>query len=361
MRFNRVLTGFTLALLLQVTAAHADYQITQVAAGLNTPWSVDFFTNGDYLVTERRGNLLRVKSDGSTSQISGTPSTYFAGQGGFFDALIRSEGDTVWVYLSYAKGTPDANGTAIYKARLKGDTLVDGSDIFWAKTLKDTPQHYGGKLAFGPNETLFVTTGDGFDYRESAQDKQSELGKVIRIKLDGSTPQDNPFKGELSERIWSYGHRNPQGLAFDPATGELYQHEHGPKGGDEINLIQRGADYGWPLATYGVNYSGALVSPFTEYKGTNQPVTYWVPSIAPSGFAVYRGEAFPDWQGDLLVGALVDREVRRLRVEAGKVTEQESLFSELGERIRDVRISPSGFIYLVTDGTDGALYRVSPK
>jgi aldose sugar dehydrogenase len=350
-----------LSSLYNVTLQAQPYTILEVATDLSHPWSVDFLPNGNYLVTERGGRLLRIDPDGNTTSIDGVPDTYFAGQGGFFDVLIGpTDTNGTQIYLSYAKGTPDANGTAIHSARLVGNSLADGSDILWSKTLKDTPPHYGGKMTFGPDQTLFITTGDGFDYRESSQDTRSELGKVLRINLDGSVPDSNPFQGELSDRIWSYGHRNPQGLAFDSSTGVLYLHEHGPKGGDEINIIERSQNYGWPLASYGVNYSGALVSPYTEYLGTKQPEHYWTPSIAPSGLMVYRGALFPQWQGSLFVGALVNRDVRRLDL-SGQQTEEEVLFSELGERIRDVRQGPDGAIYLVTDGPSGRLLRVTPS
>ena len=359
MSIRRCLKQMACILAFLSTPVFADYKLTEVASGLDHPWSVAFLPNGDHLVTERPGQLLRVAKDGTVTTIKGVPTTYFAGQGGFFDVLTQTTNTGTRVYLSYAKGKPEANGTAVYAADLVGTELKNGRDIFWAKTLKDTPQHYGGRMVFGQDNTLFITTGDGFDYRESAQDKRSELGKVLRITLDGSVADGNPFKGELSERIWSYGHRNPQGLAIDSANGNLYLHEHGPKGGDEINRIERGNNYGWPLATYGVNYSGARVSPYTEYPGTQQPIHYWTPSIGPSGFAIYRGALFPEWQGDLFVGALVDREVRRLVLKDGSITSEQSVFPEIRERIRDIRVGPEGALYIVTDGANGRIIKVS--
>lgn len=339
----------------------ADYQLTEIASDLDNPWSIAFLPNGDYLVTERPGRLLRIAKTGGKTIVSGVPDTYFAGQGGFFDVLAKQSDEGITVYLSYAKGSPEANGTAIFTADLINNELRNGRDILWATTLKDTPQHYGGRMIFGPDDTLFITTGDGFDYRESAQDKRSELGKVVRIRLDGSVPSDNPFKGELSERIWSYGHRNPQGLAIDSVDGTLYLHEHGPKGGDEINRIERGNNYGWPLATYGVNYSGARVSPYTEYPGTQQPIHHWTPSIGPSGFAIYRGDMFPEWQGHVFVGALVDREVRRLKLDGGTITSERAVFPEIRDRIRDIRVGPEGALYIVTDGTNGRIIKITKK
>ncbi|MEK9822222.1 MAG: PQQ-dependent sugar dehydrogenase, partial [Gammaproteobacteria bacterium] len=231
--------------------------------------------------------------------------------------------------------------------------------IYSAAPTKDTPQHYGGKILFLPDGTMMVTTGDGFEYREAPQDTSSHLGKVIRMNRDGTAPADNPFvNGGGDPLVYSYGHRNPQGLALHPGTGEVYLHEHGPKGGDEVNLIKAGANYGWPAVTWGENYSGAYVSPLKQYPGITDPLHVWTPSIAPSGLAVYSGPVFPEWEGDLLVGALVDREVRRLVIENGKITQEESLFSELGERIRDVRVSPTGNIYLLTDSDAGSVLRV---
>ncbi|EGG28588.1 PQQ-dependent oxidoreductase, gdhB family [Aequoribacter fuscus] len=359
MSIRRCLKQMVCVLAFLSAPVFADYQLTEVASGLDHPWSVAFLPNGDHLVTERPGQLLRVAKDGTVTTITGVPTTYFAGQGGFFDVLTQTTNTGTRVYLSYAKGKPEANGTAVYAADLVGTELKNGRDIFWAKTLKDTPQHYGGRMVFGQNETLFITTGDGFDYRESAQDKRSELGKVVRINLDGSLPDDNPFRGELSERIWTYGHRNPQGLAIDSADGALYLHEHGPKGGDEINRIERGNNYGWPLATYGVNYSGARVSPYTEYSGTQQPIHHWTPSIGPSGFAIYRGDMFPEWQGNLFVGALVNREVRRLTLKNGRIDSEQAAFPEIRDRIRDIRVSPEGALYVVTDGENGRIIKVT--
>ncbi|MEX2327134.1 MAG: PQQ-dependent sugar dehydrogenase, partial [Pseudomonadales bacterium] len=222
--------------------------------------------------------------------------------------------------------------------------------------------HYGGKMLFLADDTLLLTTGDGFEYREAAQDKFSQLGKVLRLNRDGSVPADNPFaNGEQGNPyVYSYGHRNPQGLALDTRTNTIYLHEHGPKGGDELNRLLPGKNYGWPAVTHGINYSGAYVSPLQEAPGVTGALTWWVPSIAPSGLAYYDASVFPDWQGDLFVGALVDRDVKHLELENGEVKNQRSLFSELGERIREVRVGPDGFIYLLTDSNQGALIRVTP-
>jgi aldose sugar dehydrogenase len=345
--------------------AEDDYELTTVAEGLELPWGLAFLPDGTMLVTERPGRLRRVAADGSVSPpLQGVPEVFFRGQGGLLDVVLHPQFEANrLVYLSYAHGDARANGTRIARARLGAEGLEALEVIFTAEPAKDTPQHYGGSMAFMADGTLLLTTGDGFDYREEAQNIGGMLGKTIRIGDDGSIPPDNPFVGraDAAAAVWTYGHRNPQGLAVDPATGAVYQHEHGPRGGDELNLLRPGRNYGWPAITHGKDYSGALVSPLTAHPGMEQPVTYWVPSIAPSGLAIYRADAFPEWQGDLFVGALVDREVRRLRLRDGEVVEQQALFADLGERIRNVRVGPDGHLYLVTDSEQGRLLRVDRR
>ena len=341
--------------------AVADYTLTTVADKLDNPWSVAQLPDRSFLITERTGQLLRVAPDGTRISIAGVPPSYFAGQGGLLDVVLHPQfASNQVIYLSYAHGTPEANGTAITRAVLGDNRLENAEQILLVKPLKDTPQHYGGKMLFLPDGSLLLTTGEGFDYREAAQDLSSELGKILRISDDGSVPADNPFSASQSQRIWTYGHRNPQGLVLDGDTGQVYLHEHGPRGGDEINVIAPGLNYGWPAITYGRDYSGAHVSPFTEADGMEQPLLYWVPSIAPSGMAWYGADVFPEWRGDLMIGALVDKEVRRVDIEDGQVIGEQSLFKELDARIRDVRVGIDGHLYLLTDGEDGKLIKVSP-
>ena len=338
------------------------YVVEEVATGLDFPWSVAFLPGGDYLVAERSGRLQRI-SNGERVEIGGLPDTYVAGQGGYFDIVLDPGfGENRLVYLSFADGSKRSNRTAIFRGRLEADRVTGGELILRVEPEKNTAHHYGGRMAFLPDGTLLVTTGEGFTFRDQAQSLDSQFGKTLRIRSDGSIPADNPFRsrGGRAAKIWTWGHRNPQGLAIDPATGAVWLHEHGPRGGDEVNLLEPGRNYGWPAITYGVDYSGARISPYTEYEGMEQPVTYWDPSIAPSGLTVYRGSAFPDWEGNLFVGALKDREVRRLVIANGEVIEEETLFSELGERIRDVRSGPDGFLYLLTDSGEGRLLRVRP-
>jgi glucose/arabinose dehydrogenase len=353
-------------LLVTPTAEALEYRLTPIVEGLNYPWGLTELPDGSLLVTERPGNLKRVSTAGDVSAISGVPEVFFAenGQSGLFDVLPDPDFTTNgYIYLAYAEGDRRSNATTVARARLTGSTLTDVSVIFSVTPRKRLPQHFGGKLAFLPDGTLLLTTGEGFDYREAAQDTHALLGKTIRIHTDGSIPEDNPFADgeEGHPAVWTYGHRNPQGLVADGVSGTVYLHEHGPKGGDEVNVLRPGKNYGWPAITYGMDYSGAYVSPFTEHPDMVQPIKYWVPSIAPSGFALYRGGMFPELTGNLLVGALVDREVRRLELGAnGRITES-ALFSELESRIRDVRVAADGSIYLVTDGNPGSIVRVTAE
>jgi glucose/arabinose dehydrogenase len=270
---------------------------------------------------------------------------YFAGQGGLFDVVLhpRFEANSL-VYLSYAEGGKNDNGTAVARGRLQEGALENVEVIFRNFTRKDTPVHYGGRLAFLPDGTLLLTTGDGFDYREAAQDIDSGLGKVLRMNDDGTAAPGNPFPG--SPYVYSYGHRNPQGLAVSSA-GRIWLHEHGPKGGDELNLIKAGKNYGWPAITYGMDYSGAIISPYTEWEGMEQPLYEWTPSIAPSGLAIYEAGLFPEWKGDLFIGALVEREVRRIELRPDGSSREQELFSEISARVRDVRVGPGGALFIL--------------
>ncbi len=362
--FVRILIALTLLVSSHVLADDMPpYKIETVVGGLSHPWSITFLPGGDYLVSEKSGSLRRVSPDGRAGNaIGGVPETYFASQGGFFDVVLDpayEENQTI--YLSFAYGTPEANGTRIVRATLGESSLSDVEPIFTVSPLKDTPVHYGGKIAFLPDGTLLMTTGDGFNYREQPMNPASQLGKTIRINTDGSVPPDNPFVDDESANpaIFTLGHRNPQGLAVD-GDGRIWLHEHGAQGGDELNLLKPGANYGWPATTYGVNYSGAYVSPFRTAPGIEAPVTHWTPSIAPSGLAAYTGDAFPAFRGDLFVGALVDQDIKRLEMEGTELVRETSVFDEIGERVRDVRMGPDGFLYVLTDGEGGKILRISP-
>ena len=335
------------ALAMAVPVFASDYVIETWTDGLELPWSIAFLPDGSALVTELGGTLRRVDASGTAgTPLENVPPVYFAGQGGLFDVVLHPNfAQNGWVYLSYAEGDKGDNGTAVVRARLRGNSLEDVEVIFRNFSRKDTPVHYGGRMAFMLDGTLLLTTGDGFDYREAAQDIDSGLGKVLRMNDDGRAATGNPFPG--SPYIYSYGHRNPQGLAID-RSGTIWLHEHGPKGGDELNRIEAAVNYGWPAITYGVDYSGAVISPHSEWEGMAQPEHYWDPSIAPSGLTIYEAELFPGWKGDLFVGALVDQEVRRLDLSAGEVIAEENMFSEISARIRDVRTGPGGALYILT-------------
>ena len=314
-------------------------------------------------MAELGGTLRIVKQDGTVgAPISGVPEVYRASQGGLFDVLLDPDfANNQTLYLSYAAGDVDSNATTIARARLDGTQMENAralenvAVIYTASPKKYAPLHYGGRMVWLADGTLLLTTGDGFDFREGAQDVATHFGKTIRLNPDGSAPADNPFPH--APYVWTYGHRNPQGLVA-AADGRVFLHEHGPMGGDEVNVIKSGQNYGWPAITYGMDYNGAYVSPFTEYEGMEQPAHVWTPSIAPSGFALYEGEHFTEWQGSLFVGALVDAEVRRLSLNGTTVTAEEPVFSELEARIRDVRTGPEGYLYVVTDGNPGSIVRV---
>jgi len=351
---RKFVTAVVLAWL--AVTAQAEYAMETVAEGLDFPWSIAFLPDGSMLVTERNGGLRIIRNGALDAEaIAGVPRAYVAGQGGLFDVVLDPGFEqNRTLYLSFAHGDRKANATRVVRAVFDGQSLVDVEVIFTATPTKDTPHHYGGRMAFLPDGTLLLTTGEGFNYREQAQLLDNHFGKIIRINTDGSVPEDNPFldSPDALPEIWSYGHRNPQGIVVMPDTGDVFVHEHGPRGGDELNLIEPGNNYGWPAITYGIDYSGARISPYTELPGMEQPLIYWVPSIAPAGMAEFRG--------DLLVAALAEKTLRLIRIEDGEVAGQEVMIGDPGERIRDVRQGIDGSIYLLTDSARGKVIRVVP-
>jgi glucose/arabinose dehydrogenase len=345
-------------------AGEPGYAVDTLATGLRTPWSLAFLPGGDILVSEKYGGLRRW-SEGSLrpGTIAGVPAAFQSEDSGLLDlALDPRFGENRLVYLSFSEGTTEANHTALFRARLDDDALADGRVIFRAAPDKRGPGHPGSRIAFLPDETLLLTIGEGYDYREQAQQLGSALGKVVRLDRDGRPAAGNPFAGRSGARpeIWSYGHRNPQGLLVDPRDGTAWAHEHGPRGGDEINRLRPGLNYGWPRTTHGVDYSGEIVSKVQTEKGVEPPVLVWVPSIAPSGFALYLGDRFPQWRGDFFVGGLAERSLRRVRIRGGEVVLQETMLRELRARIREVRAGPDGLLYLLTDEAEGMLLRLRP-
>ncbi len=348
--------------------AEPSYHVATFADSLEYPWSLAFLPDGRLLVTERPGRLRLLGPDGDTqvASLSGMPAVYTGGNAGLFDLLISPDFETDQkIYFSYACGTHEANHTCLGTGTLADTSVENVTEIFRVQPSKKHFSHFGGRLAWLPDDTLILTLGDGFDYREQAQNLHNHIGSIVRLNQDGSVPDDNPFVGRDDARpeIYSYGHRNVQGLLFDTQHQRLIAHEHGPRGGDEINIIKPGANYGWPMATGGLDYNGAHITPYHTYPGTESALLEWTPSIAPSGMALYTGALFPQWQGDLFVGGLASRDVRRVHIddEGTRATEVERLFGELGERIREVLMGPEGALYLLTDSPDGRVLRVTPQ
>ena len=337
---------------------------TPVATGLVHPWGLAILPDGRMLVTERPGRLRIVDKDGKVSPpVTGVPAVYARGQGGLLDVVLspRFETDQL-VYLSYAEPGDDGAGTAVARGRLAGNAL-EQVQVIWRQTPKvEGPNHWGSRLVFARDGTLFVTTGDRFRFRERVQDLGSTIGKVVRINADGSVPPDNPFVRREGARpeIWSYGHRNLQGAALDPASGQLWTLEHGARGGDELNRPQAGRNYGWPVITYGVDYSGVKIGEGTSKAGMEQPVYYWDPVIAPSGAVFYTGDAYGDWKGSLFVGSLSPGGLVRLTLDGDRVRSEERYLGSIG-RVRNVVQGPDGLLYLLIDATNGSIQRLTPK
>jgi len=337
-----------------------------VARGLEHPWGIAILSDGRMLVTERPGRLRLVEKDGRVSPpISGVPHVYAQGQGGLLDvALDPHFAQNRTIYLSYAEPLRDIAGTAVARGRLAiGDSALEHAQVIYQQQPKvGGGYHCGSRIAFQNDSTIFVTQGERFSYRDRAQDLASLLGKVVRIRTDGRVPNDNPFVGryDVKQEIWSYGHRNMQGAAIDPATGRLWTVEHGARGGDELNHPEAGKNYGWPVITYGVDYSGASIGIGAVKEGMEQPVYYWDPVIAPSGMTFYTGDKYPGWKGSILIGSLAGSLVR-LQMQDGRVVKEERYLGELGERIRDVQQGPDGYVYVITDNSDGRVLRVVPR
>ncbi|MEN3159728.1 PQQ-dependent sugar dehydrogenase [Alkalimonas sp. NCh-2] len=348
-------------------SANSDYRVDTVVQGLEHPWSLAFLPGGTMLVTERPGRLRLVHADGrlEPEPIAGLPEVFASGQAGLFEVLPAQDfARSQQIFLSYACGSRRANHSCLASARLDLSRLeLTGlTEIFRSYPAKSGNAHYGGRLVWLGDGSIVLSLGDGFDYREEAQRLTSHLGSLVRLWPDGTVPADNPFaakRGALAE-IYSYGHRNVQGLVYDSANNQLLSHEHGPRGGDELNRIEPGRNYGWPVVTQGIDYTGARITPFTAYQGMEPPLLDWTPSIAPSGLALYQGDLFPQWQGELLVGALAARQVQRVRLTSQGAEVVEVLFTELQVRFRDVRTGPDGAVYLLTDEPQGRLLRVVP-
>ena len=340
-------------------------RVDTIASGLEHPWAVAILPDGRFLVTERPGRLRIVERDGRLSApLGGVPAVAARGQGGLLDvALDPRFAENRLVYLSFSE--PDGNeaGTSVARGRL-GDGRLENVEVIYRQRPKvQSAGHFGSRLVFARDGRLFVTQGDRQRYRERAQDLSQGIGKVVRIESDGSIPRDNPFVGheDALPEIWSYGHRNVQAAALHPETGQLWTVEHGARGGDELNHPEAGKNYGWPVITYGVDYSGDRIGEGTAREGLEQPVYYWDPVISPSGMTFYTGDAFPDWRGNVLVGSMQPGALVRLVLEDGRVVSEERYLGSLGARIRDVQQGPDGLLYLVTDSANGSLLRVRPE
>lgn len=363
------LSGFGLSGLIASNQASAQgvagYNLETVVDGLDSPWGLAILPDGDMLITELTGDLRHIRNGKLVAQaVAGVPQSLYGGQGGLMDIVIHPNYDeNRYVYLSLSVGTDDANALRVIRGRFTGTALEDISTIFESAPSKNTLVHYGARMAFLPDNTLLINVGDGFDLREQAQNLSNHFGSLVRVTDDGKVPQDNPFIGVAGAQpeIYSYGHRNQQSIAVERGSGKIYQTEHGPRGGDELNLIEAGKNYGWPVATYGIDYSGARISPYTSYEGTKQPLLDWTPSIGPSGMTIYDGAQFPDWQGDIFVSSLIYSKIIHIDMVDGAPQRQSDMFSEIGDRLRDIRTGADGALYILSEGDNGKLWRVSHR
>ena len=365
--FAAALSAFTTPAAAQVFKSSAgNITVETVAGGLVHPWGLAFLPDGRMLVTERPGRIRIVSRDGKLSPpLAGVPRVFASGQGGMLDVILdRNFAGNRTIYFCFADPFDGGGRTALARAKLDaGDTprLSEVNVIFRQEGPPSTGNHYGCRIVQMPDSNLMLATGEHYSTRDQAQNLSNHLGKIVRIAPDGAVPKDNPFVGRPGARpeIWSYGHRNPQGAAINPASGKYWMHEHGPRGGDEINIPQAGKNYGWPVIGFGIDYSGAKIHEGTHKPGMEQPIYYWVPSIAPSGMAFYTGDLFPAWKGNLFIGGLVSRILVRLELDGEKVVKEERLLGDLGERIRDVRQGPDGALYLLTDSNAGRILRLT--
>jgi len=341
-------------------------KLITVASGLRSPWALAFLPDGRMLVTEKAGRMRIVSVDGQVGEpLQGVPKVESGGQGGLLDvALDPKYAENALVYWSFSEADPEGgsgNSTAVARGRLDGNSLRDVRVIFRQAPKFASSAHFGSRLVFARDGRLFVTLGDRFSRRDDAQTLDNHHGKIVRIESDGRVPADNPFVGRAGARpeIWSFGHRNVQGAAIHPTTGELWADEHGPQGGDELNVVERGKNYGWPVITYGANYgTGTKIGEGTAKAGMEQPLTYWVPSIATSGLAFLTSDRYPGWKGSAFIGALKAQLLVRLELDGRQVVREERLLQDLGERIRDVRQGPDGWLYVLTDSSNGRIIRL---
>lgn len=344
-----------------LTTSELQISVETISDDFRNPWSFAFLPGGDLLVTEKDGRLFRLNK-GTKMEITGLPEIYVRGQGGLMEVETHPDyAENGWIYLTYGSADTRSGGgnTTVMRARLEGNALIDQQVIFKAIPESTRGQHWGGRLAFDREGYLYVSVGDRGARDENPQSLGNHCGKIHRIHDDGSIPEDNPFvdqKGAIGS-IFSYGHRNPQGMALNPTTGEIWTHEHGPQGGDELNVIRKGNNYGWPVITYGINYSGTKITDITEKEGMEQPVTYWVPSIAPCGMTFVTSDRYPAWKNSILLGSLKFNYIHRVKLEGDKVVFQEKILDGFG-RMRSIKQSPDGFIYFSVEGK--GVFKINP-
>lgn len=348
-------------------SAPSKVKVETIAEGLVNPWGLQFLPDGRALITEKPGTLRIVGKDGKISEaIAGPPKVQDIDQGGLLDVRLAPDFDSSGtIYLAYTEARDDGkNGTSVASAKLvtegDGGKLENVKVIFRQQPTHEGGYHFGSRIVIAPDGTLFVTLGERNFLRKESQNPANHIGKIVHINADGTPAADNPKREGWAPENWSIGHRNVQGAALDPVTGELWTVEHGARGGDELNKPQAGKNYGWPIITYGVDYSGAKIGEGKAKEGLEQAVYYWVPSIATSGLAFYTGDLFPEWKGNLFVGGLKATQLQRLVLKDGQVVAAEVLLQDQGDRIRDVRQGPDGALWLLTDDQDGKLLRLSP-
>jgi glucose/arabinose dehydrogenase len=359
-----VLAASSIASAQTYRSSAGDLTVETAVGGLVHPWALAFLPDGRMLITEKPGRMRIATKDGKLSQpLAGLPPIFASGQGGLLDVVLdRNFAQNRTIYFCYSTAVQGGAQTAMASARLAEERLDDVKRIFLQEGPPSSSHHFGCRIAQAADNTLFLTLGDHLRHRDEAQNLANHLGKIVRVAPDGSVPQDNPFVGRANAKpeIWSYGHRNSQGAAIHPTSGKLWMHEHGPRGGDEVNIPEKGKNYGWPVIGYGIDYSGAKIHQGTLKPGMEQPIKYWVPSIGPSGMAFYTADVFPAWRGSMFVGALVTQLVVRLELDGEKVVNEERILQGIRERIRDVRQGPDGALYLVTDNSAGRILRVIP-
>jgi glucose/arabinose dehydrogenase len=345
-----------------IESKEQSFRVEEVITGLRSPWGLAFLPNGDMLVTDKFGTLYRHNQKDGLQEITGVPEVVSRGQGGLMDVELHPDFEkNNWIYLTFSKkGSGNTATTAVMRAKLKGNKLEKEEIIFEALPYLSTRHHYGSRLEFDKDGYLFVSVGDRGRRNDNPQYLDNFCGKIHRLHDDGSIPKDNPFVDDKKAigSIYSYGHRNPQGLALHPESGRIWAHEHGPRGGDELNLIQKGENFGWPIISYGINYNGTTFTEETQKEGMLQPKKYWVPSIAPCGMTFVNSDRYPNWKNDLLVGSLRFEYIARIEMDGEEVVEEESLLKNIG-RIRDIQVSPDGYIYFSKENP-GVVYKLVP-